>query len=382
MFAAMSFYLGWSPEVAKATTYGLFQNDQNWSVVAKNLQLCTNGGYIRLPQNVAAIRSDGSVNDANNILGASEAHELGCKIALTVANIECLGSHGTAISCPPSDIKSYTTRITQVVKDINPAVVNVENEVTADNLYGTGKFYRWNYSHGSAPAQVAAATSADYIAQLSLSIRALVNSCSVSLNGCIVTTDGIGKGALNIAFWQSLYSSQTCPPGGGPGVADEFAALALVPPLSPVNLTSDIPTCANPNYTPFTKYPVENIKLLLAMDLLHGYKSAGVNVLNLHFYWYLNKPLYIKAISEWAASVSGINVLASNEMGEILTTPAQLPPYQSDTLKRMLESAYFEKFNFVLWYSTPHSNIVTLGDPISGALTPAGITYKTFLSNH
>ena len=216
--------------------------------------------YFR-PNTVFLDRWNGSCIECETVLKS------GLQLILTIRN-NGSGFAGNPTT-PPRDYETYKNNIAEVIDKYPPALLVVENEENSEALFYAG-------------------TPKDYQKQLKA-------ACEVAHKRDIMCTNGGLVSSLVAGLVAEHYKNQ-----GDPSKADEYLRRALEP--------EKYKLFTRPEETPRIKDQLEKGKALLG-----GYRSAGADYVNFH--WYIADTQALSEAVEYLEQTTGLEAL-TNEIGQ------------------------------------------------------------------
>ncbi len=295
--------------------------DQGSLSVSDRINLAKSLGavYYR-PTNVKVDSDDLTCNDCD------EANLIGLKLILTIRNGGGMGNPST----PPGDLNAYKNRVARVLDTYKPYLLVVENEENSGALFYSG-------------------TPAQYHQELAA-------ACSVAHSkGYKCTNGGLVSSEVALLVADS-YKAE-----GNTQKADDYLKRTL---------SSD-------KYNQYIRNPnaqriIEAIQK--GKDLLSGYKAAGADYVNFH--WYVADTAALGEAVSFLQGTTGLSAL-TNEVGQQLNTD----PNQVTNVMREIVNL---KLPVAVWFSMDIQGFAGargLNEP-DGTLRPNGEAFKNFISEN
>lgn len=249
------------------------------------------------------------------------ANQNGLRLILTVRNG---GGRGTP-SAPPANEQAYLNSTGRILDTYKPAVLVVENEENSMELFYSG-------------------TPAEYHRELTI-------ACNLAHRKNIKCTNGGLVNSLVIGLVYDDYVQK-----GEKKQADAFLKKALAPEK-------------------IREFQSQQDKIAMQLsrgkELLTGYKEAGADYVNFH--WYSDSPEALAEVKAYMERMTGLPAI-SNEMGQQQNTdPAQVTAIMQKVVELKLQIA--------VWYSidtVTHGEAKGLTDR-NGNLRENGIAFQQFI---
>lgn len=255
---------------------------------------------------------------------AEAAEEAGLKLVLTVRTGDGPGEP----SGPPKDMETYKRVIGEVIDKYKPVLLVVENEENSMALFYTGSPEEYH--------------------------RQLKAACEVAHAKGVKCANGGLVSSLVIALTADRYAAE-----GEEAKAEKFLRRAL----------------DDDHYKKLTRGGTKaKEQLQRGKDLLKGYKAAGVDYVNFH--WYSDDPEALPGAVRYLEETTGLPALC-NEMGQQKNTS---PEQVTNMLAKSIEIG----LPIVIWYSidTPaYGEAKGLTEP-DGLLRDNGKAFRKFISTH
>ena len=253
------------------------------------------------------------------------AVQAGLKLVLTVRNN---GGAGQPTS-PPSDLNAFKQTLSQIVDKYRPEVLVIENEENSAALFYNG-------------------TTQQYLQELKA-------GCEVAHQKGIKCTNGGLVSSLVVVLVSENYKA-----GGDANKANEYLNRALVGAkqqfISQVN----------------SKKGQEQIAK--GKELLAGYKTAGADFMNFH--WYTADTEALGEAVDYLKTASGLPVM-TNEVGQQANTD---PSQVTNVMQKIVNLG----LQYALWFSmdtNPPDGARALNET-SGTLRPNGEAYAQFIKSN
>ena len=253
------------------------------------------------------------------------AVQAGLKLVLTVRNN---GGAGQPTS-PPSDLNAFKQTLSQIVDKYRPEVLVIENEENSAALFYNG-------------------TTQQYLQELKA-------GCEVAHQKGIKCTNGGLVSSLVVVLVSENYKA-----GGDANKANEYLNRALVGAkqqfISQVN----------------SKKGQEQIAK--GKELLAGYKTAGADFMNFH--WYTADTEALGEAVDYLKTASGLPVM-TNEVGQQANTD---PSQVTNVMQKIVNLG----LPYALWFSmdtNPPDGARALNET-SGTLRPNGEAYAQFIKSN
>lgn len=244
----------------------------------------------------------------------------GLKLILTVRNNG--GGPGNPTT-PPSDLNVFKQTLGQIVDKYRPEVLVIENEENSGTTFYTG-------------------TTSQYLQELKA-------GCEVAHKKGIKCTNGGLVSSLVVAMVASQSNNPT-----------QYLQKALVG--AKADLVSQINS------------PAAQKQIAKGKELVAGYKAAGADYVNFH--WYVADSSTISEAVNYLRSASGLPVI-TNEVGQQgNTNPAQV----TNVMGKLSELG----LPYILWFSmdTNPPNGARALNETNGTLRPNGDAYASFISSN
>ncbi|MBI3985919.1 MAG: hypothetical protein HY343_03300 [Lentisphaerae bacterium] len=259
---------------------------------------------------------------------ADAAVKAGLKLVLTVRAGDGPGRRGTPQpGGPPKDMAAYGKRVGEILDACHPALLVVENEENSMALFYNG-------------------TPSEYHAQLKTAAEAAHARGIKCANGGLVSS-------LVIALTADQYAE-----AGDRDKAEAFLRRAL----------------DEKHYRLFEKGGDRvREQLQRGKALLKGYKDAGADYVNFH--WYADDPEALAEVVRYLEKAAGLPVLC-NEMGQQKNT-------RPEQVTRMLTKSLELGLPIVVWFSMDipgYGEAKGLTEP-DGALRDNGRAFRTFIAD-
>lgn len=266
--------------------------------------------------------------DSDNLTcdDCEEANLIGLKLILTIRNGGGMGNPST----PPTDLNAYKNRVARVLDMYKPYLLVVENEENSGALFYSG-------------------TPQEYHQELSA-------ACSVAHSKGYKCTNG-GLVSSEVA----LLVADSYQAGGNTQKANDYLKRTL---------SSD-------KYNQYIRNPNAQ-KIVEAVqkgkDLLLGYKAAGADYVNFH--WYVADTAALREAVSFLQRTTGLPAL-TNEVGQQLNTdPNQVTSVMQEIVNLKLPVA--------VWFSMDIQGFAGargLNEP-DGTIRPNGEAFKNFISEN
>src|SRR3989344_1541758 len=270
------------------------------------------GAIYYRPHSVFVDKWDGKCTECQVALDA------GLKLVLTVRN------NGGALSptTPPSNLRAYKQVINDIFNTYRPEILVVENEENSQALFYSG-------------------TVEEYHSQLKTACSAVRLRRMKCTNGGLVSS-------LIVALVADEYERTQ-----GAAKANEYLRKALEPEeidrlLKSANLKDQIKR---------------------GNDLLRGYKTAGADFVNFH--WYAKPEAFDEAVA-YVERMSGLQAL-TNEIGQHNDNPVQT--------RTAMQQVVYNEFQYAVWFSLDSVKARSLINP-DGSLRPTGTAFKSFINSN
>lgn len=276
--------------------------------------------YIR-GADIKVDKYSGSCPDCDAALNA------GLKLILTVRNG---GGRGTP-SFPPSDIAAYKATLEKVMQKYRPEVLVVENEENSGKLFYSGT-----------PAQYHDELSAACSVSHRLGVKCANGGLVSSLTALLVIDDYLKNGQAAAA---EDYFNRT--------IAGKFGGQSFTAAVNSQEAKSQI-----------TK----------GKELLSGYKSAGADFINFH--WYIADVQALGTAKEYLEKASGLPAM-TNEIGQQKNeSPVQVTSIMQEIINL--------KLPYAVWYSidTPGFGEARALTESDGSLRPNGEAFEKFIADN
>lgn len=250
----------------------------------------------------------------------------GLKLVLTVRNNNGGPRNPTT---PPSDWNTYKTKLSQVIDKYKPEILVVENEENSAALFYNG-------------------TTQQYLEELKV-------ACEVTHQKGIKCTNGGLVSSLVVFLVSENYKAN-----GDANKADEYLNRSLVGAKQAL-------------ISQFNS-PKGREQITKGRELLAGYKSAGADYVNFH--WYIADTESLGEAVAYLRSASGLPVI-TNEVGQ----QANSDPIQvTDVMGKLSELG----LPYILWFSmdTNPPNGARALNETNGTLRPNGEAYASFISSN
>ena len=248
----------------------------------------------------------------------------GLRLILTIRNG---GGHGNP-STPPKDEKAYLQQVSEILDTHKPEVLVVENEENSMELFYTG-------------------TPQEYHRELKIACDLAHSKNSKCTNGGLVSSLVIG-----LVYDNYIQNGQL-------QKAEQFLDKAL---------TSE-------KLTEFKSQQTKvEMQITRGKGLLTGYKSAGADYVNFH--WYSDSPEALAEAKVYIEQVTGLPAI-SNEIGQ----QKNVDPNQVTSLMNKVVEL---KIPIAVWYSVDtltHGQAKSLTD-LNGTLRENGIAFQEFIQKN
>ena len=250
---------------------------------------------------------------------------------------------GRPLTTPVTDPNVYTQQFSQALDATHPALVVVGNEETGRSGFTTD-------------------TAPQYLQELTLAAQI------AHQKGYKITDGGIANGALDIAYWDYLWTS------GQHATADTFAQQVFTSsiPGNPNVIINELPNSQNPNIPILNKDPVRIAQLAYIQTLLAGYKATGIDYIN--FQW-LGDPV--------SAKDPEVTWLEQTTQLPAITTSMDVATQDANAVNSFLSEVVSLHLRYAMWSIFTNQDDDTgpgLIDLNTGALLTDGIAFKTFVS--
>lgn len=248
------------------------------------------------------------------------AVKAGLKLVLTVRNNNGGPKNPTT---PPSDWNTYKTKLSQVLDKYKPEILVVENEENSAILFYDG-------------------TTQQYLEELKV-------ACGVAHQKGIKCTNGGLVSSLVVAMTANQSSNPT-----------QYLQKALVG--AKANLASQINS------------PAAQKQIAKGKELLAGYKSAGADFANFH--WYVADTKALAEAVSYLGSTSGLPIM-TNEVGQ----QANTDPVQVASVMQEIKTLGLP---YAIWFSmdtNPPDGARALNET-NGTLRSNGEAYLTFVKKN
>jgi hypothetical protein len=247
----------------------------------------------------------------------------GLKLVLTVRNNNGGPQNPTT---PPSDWNTYKTKLSQVVDKYKPEILVVENEENSAALFYNG-------------------TTHQYLEELKV-------ACEVAHQRGIKCTNGGLVSSLVVFLVSENYKA-----GGDTKKADEYLNRALIGAKQA--MISQINSAKGQE------------QLAKGRELLAGYKSAGADFANFH--WYIADAEALGEAVSYLRTASGLPVI-TNEVGQQANTD---PNQVTNVLQKIVTLG----LPYALWFSidTNPPNGARALNETNGSLRPNGEAFIDFI---
>lgn len=249
----------------------------------------------------------------------------GLKLVLTIRNGGGAGNPST----PPSDWNAYKSKLSQVIDKYKPEILVVENEENSAALFYNG-------------------TTQQYLEELKV-------ACEIAHQKSVKCTNGGLVSSLVVVLVSEDYRAN-----GDSKRADEYLSRSLVGAkqamISQVNSAKGKEQIAK------------------GKELLAGYKSAGADFANFH--WYIaDVPALGEAVA-YLRSASGLPVI-TNEVGQQANTD---PNQVTNVMGKIVDLG----LPYALWFSmdTNPPNGARALNETNGTLRPNGTAFTSFISSN
>ncbi len=252
------------------------------------------------------------------------AVQAGLKLLLTVRNNGAPQQPTT----PPTDLNSYKNTLSQIVDKYRPEVLVIENEENSQALFYSG-------------------SSEQYLQELKA-------GCEVAHQKGIKCANGGLVSSLIAALVSDSYKK-----AGDQNKANEYLTRTLG--SKDPSITTSI------NSTKFQE------QIRRGKELLAGYRGAGADFMNFH--WYIADTNALGEAVTYLKAASGLPVM-TNEVGQQKTTD---PTQVTNVMKKIVELG----LPYAVWFSIDiqgYGGATGLTDP-NGTLRPNGEAYAEFILN-
>lgn len=260
--------------------------------------------------------------DCNSALTA------GIKLIITVRN----GGGGGIPSYPPDDLEAYKVIISSIIARYSPEILVVENEEN-DRIYfysGTPQQYL---------QQLAAACLAAHQANIPCTNGGLVSKLVILMVANSFNEAGQTDRALD-------YLRRSLPP-------EDYQQFIIA--------------------GGFQSQQIQE-KIRVGVELAAGYRSAGADYINFH--WYTSDPAALPDAVQFLEQISGLPAL-TNEVG-------QQSNEDPDQVTGIMAQIFSLDFPYAVWFSQDidfAGNARALTD-LDGTLRPNGIAFRQFIIDH
>ncbi len=301
---------------SKKNPFGIFLNPLQFDASTR-IQLATELGAHYLRSWPLLLQSwDGSCfDDCEAVAGA------GLKYYLTIRNSPELKTAAT----PVTDLNAYKQQVAQAIEVFKPAIIAVENEENAPGFFS--------------------GTADQYLAELQA-------ACEVAHQMHVLCTNGglTGDGTTYLAYKHLLDLGQT----------EEAQAYAQ-------NAFADyqLRRFNSPDFPAF----FDQVSAHLA-PLAQGYKAAGADFMNFH--WYSDNASALADTVKNIQEATGLSAV-SNEFATNSTDP--------QPIGQLMQTALDLHLQYVIWYSSDARIARALLEP-QGQLRPTGQAFEDFIRSH
>ena len=253
------------------------------------------------------------------------AVQAGLKLVLTVRNN---GGAGQPTS-PPSDLNAFKQTLSQIVDKYRPEVLVIENEENSAALFYNG-------------------TTQQYLQELKA-------GCEVAHQKGIKCTNGGLVSSLVVVLVSENYKA-----GGDANKANEYLNRALVGAKQQFISQVNSKKCQE--------------QIAKGKELLAGYKTAGADFMNFH--WYTADTEDLGEAVDYLKTASGLPVM-TNEVGQQANTD---PSQVTNVMQKIVNLG----LPYALWFSmdtNPPDGARALNET-SGTLRPNGEAYAQFIKSN
>lgn len=250
----------------------------------------------------------------------------GIKLVLTVRN----GGGGGTPSTPPSDYNLYRTNITKVLDTYRPALLVVENEENSQALFYSG-------------------TPAQYHTELS-------NACAVAHSkGYKCTNGGLVSNLVAHLVAEEYYVS------GETDLAEDFYRRAIAGRDG-----------ADATYARQRQNPQLAPQLQRGQQLLAGYKDAGADYVNFH--WYVADTKALEEAVKYLEQITGLPAM-TNELGQ----QNNEDPAQVTAVMQKVQSL---RLPYAIWFSQDTQGFAGARSLFNedGTIRPNGQAFADFIA--
>ncbi len=249
----------------------------------------------------------------------------GLKLVLTIRNNGGAGQPST----PPSDLNAFKRTLAQIVDKYKPEVLVIENEENSAAIFYSG-------------------TTSQYLQELKA-------GCEVAHQKGIKCTNGGLVSSLVVVLVADSYKQ-----AGDPNKADEYLSRTLIGAKQA--MISQIDSVKGRE------------QLTKGRELLAGYKGAGADFANFH--WYIADTKALAEAVTYLRSTSGLPVM-TNEVGQQANT-------DSAQVTSVMQEIKTLGLPYALWFSmdTNPPNGARALNETNSTLRPNGEAYASFIKKN
>jgi len=289
---------------------------------------------VRYERMILAVNGTGGVQLAN--IQAAEA--AGFRLNVQFNNL-APSTTSNARSGAVSDDASYEHALAADLDATHPDLVTIQNEEDGLGFWS--------------------GTPQDYLHELA-------DAAGVAhAKGYKISNGGITDTGVKLAYWHHLWVT------GQREAADSFARRALSPSLTHGHvIVGDIPDSADPDRPILANAPLMSGKLGRVETLIAGYRAAGADYVNFH--WYEDSPDDLRAVATWLSQATGLPAIC-NEMGQYSNNP--------ETVTALLGMSESLHLAYVMWFAIDGKESVGLADQ-NGALRANGQAFRALVAAH